>query len=100
MGNSNYNIYMMYIMSITCNRFFRCKKRVYISERLELEDGEITKNGFLQLNEMEAEDSNGDEDDMWVTLESLGINKELVMDEVVWSTQLNDFSAFTYTESP
>lgn len=91
---------MMYIMSITCNRFFRCKKRVYISERLELEDGEITKNGFLQLNEMEAEDSNGDEDDMWVTLESLGINKELVMDEVVWSTQLNDFSAFTHTESP
>lgn len=49
---------------------------------------------------MEAEDSNGDEDDMWVTLESLGINKELVMDEVVWSTQLNDFSAFTHTESP
>lgn len=102
MEHSNYNIYrcMMYIMSITCNRFFRCKKRVYISERLELEDGEITKNGFLQLNEMEAEDSNGDEDDMWVTLESLGINKELVMDEVVWSTQLNDFSAFTHTESP
>lgn len=52
-----------------------------VEERLELEDGEITKNGFLQLNEMEAEDSNGDEDDMWVTLESLGINKELVMDE-------------------
>lgn len=52
-----------------------------VEERLELENGEITKNGFLQLNEMEAEDSNGDEDDMWVTLESLGINKELVMDE-------------------
>lgn len=52
-----------------------------VEERLELEDGEITKNGFLQLNDMEAEDSNGDEDDMWVTLESLGINKELVMDE-------------------
>lgn len=52
-----------------------------VEERLELEDGEITKNGFLQLNEMEAEDSNGDEDDMWVTLESLGINKDLVMDE-------------------
>lgn len=99
MGHSNYHIYMMYIMSITCNRFFRCKKRVYISERLELEDGEITKNGFLQLNDMEAEDSNGDEDDMWVTLESLGINKELVMDEVVWSTQLNDFSAFTHRKS-
>lgn len=52
-----------------------------VEERLELENGEITKNGFLQLNIMEAEDSNGDEDDMWVTLESLGINKELVMDE-------------------
>ncbi|XP_061175415.1 EF-hand calcium-binding domain-containing protein 7-like [Saccostrea echinata] len=52
-----------------------------VEERLELENGEITKNGFLQLNDLEAEDSNGDEDDMWVTLESLGINKELVMDE-------------------
>lgn len=52
-----------------------------VEERLELEEGEITKNGFLQLNDMEAEDSKGDEDDMWVTLESLGINKELVMDE-------------------
>lgn len=87
-------------MSITCNRFSWGKIRVYISERLELENGEITKNGFLQLNIMEAEDSNGDEDDMWVTLESLGINKELVMDEVVWSTQLNDFSAFTHTGGP
>lgn len=87
-------------MSITCNRFSWGKIRVYISERLELENGEITKNGFLQLNIMEAEDSNGDEDDMWVTLESLGINKELVMDEVVWSTQLNDFSVFTHTGSP
>nr|XP_022315541.1 EF-hand calcium-binding domain-containing protein 7-like isoform X6 [Crassostrea virginica] len=52
-----------------------------VEERLELENGEITKNGFLQLNELEAEDSNGDEDDMWVTLESLGFNKNLVMDE-------------------
>lgn len=100
MGRDNYNIYMYNEYYIICNRFSRCKKRVYISERLELENGEITKNGFLQLNDMEAEDSNGDEDDMWVTLESLGINKELVMDEVVWSTQLNDFSAFTLTESP
>lgn len=54
-----------------------------ISERLERSNGEITENGFLQLNDLEAEDSNGDEDDMWVTLESLGFNKELVMDEVL-----------------
>jgi hypothetical protein len=54
----------------------------YISERLERSNGEITQNGFLELNDLEAEDSNGDEDDMWVTLESLGFNKELVMDEV------------------
>lgn len=84
-------------MSITCNRFSWGKIRVYISERLELENGEITKNGFLQLNVMEAEDSNGDEDDMWVTLESLGINKELVMDEVVWLTHLNDLILCIYT---
>lgn len=100
MEYSNYNIYnMMYIMSIICNRFFRCKKCVYILERLEFEDGEIIKNGFFQLNEMEVEDFNGDEDDMWVILESLGINKDLVMDEVVWLIQLNDFFVFIYIES-
>ena len=73
-------MYHCKLLNSSCPKLFQ-----YIciyTERLERENGEITKNGFLQLNELEAEDSNGDEDDMWVTLESLGFNKNLVMDEV------------------
>ena len=52
------------------------------SERTELQDGEITKQGFIALNEMEAEDANGDVEDLWITLTSMGMNKALIMDEV------------------
>ena len=31
---------------------------------------------------MEAEDSNGEVDDLWITLSSMGFNKALIMDEV------------------
>lgn len=55
---------------------------LYIIDRIDLEDGEITKAGFLQLNELEAEDSEGDTEDLWTTLVSMGYNKQLVMDQV------------------
>ena len=54
----------------------------FFLERTSLENGEITKAGFIALNEMEAEDSNGDVDDLWITLSSMGFNKALIMDEV------------------
>ncbi|KAL3868825.1 hypothetical protein ACJMK2_041582, partial [Sinanodonta woodiana] len=53
-----------------------------VEERVELMDGEITLNGFVKLNEMEAEDSEGDTDDLWMTLSSMGFNKALVADEL------------------
>ncbi|KAK3599850.1 hypothetical protein CHS0354_022422 [Potamilus streckersoni] len=53
-----------------------------VEERVELKDGEITLNGFIQLNEMEAEDSEGDTDDLWMTLSSMGFNKALIIDEL------------------
>ena len=53
-----------------------------ITERTSLENGEITKRGFIELNEMEAEDSQGDVEDLWITLTSMGLNKALIMDEV------------------
>lgn len=31
---------------------------------------------------MEAEDANGDVEDLWITLTSMGMNKALIMDEV------------------
>ncbi|XP_076116436.1 EF-hand calcium-binding domain-containing protein 7-like isoform X17 [Mytilus galloprovincialis] len=52
-----------------------------VEDRIDLEDGEITKAGFLQLNELEAEDSEGDTEDLWTTLVSMGYNKQLVMDQ-------------------
>lgn len=53
-----------------------------MTDRIDLEDGEITKAGFIQLNELEAEDSEGDTEDLWTTLTSMGYNKQLVMDQV------------------
>ena len=49
---------------------------------MELKNGELTKNGFIKLNQMEADDNEGEVDDLWVTLNSNGFNKDLVMDEV------------------
>ncbi|XP_060589239.1 EF-hand calcium-binding domain-containing protein 7-like isoform X10 [Ruditapes philippinarum] len=52
-----------------------------VEEKTALENGEITKQGFIELNEMEAEDSQGDVEDLWITLTSMGMNKALIMDE-------------------
>jgi len=49
------------------------------ADRVELSDGQITRQGFLQLNQMEAEDN---DDDLWITLNAMGYNNALVMDEV------------------
>ena len=52
------------------------------SENVELRKGELTRKGFIELTSMEAEDNEGDTEDLWVTLSSMGYNKTLVMDEV------------------
>ncbi|XP_025109120.1 EF-hand calcium-binding domain-containing protein 7-like isoform X8 [Pomacea canaliculata] len=52
-----------------------------VEENVEMEKGEITKDGFLSLNVMEAEDNDGDTEDLWITLNSMGYNKALQLDE-------------------
>ena len=52
------------------------------SDNVELKNHELTRQGFLELNQMEADDNQGDTDDLWVTLTCMGYNKGLVMDEV------------------
>ncbi|BFY99784.1 hypothetical protein BsWGS_02822 [Bradybaena similaris] len=52
-----------------------------VEDNIELENGEITLNGFIRLNEMEADDNDGDTDDAWVTMTSMGFNKSLILDE-------------------
>ena len=54
----------------------------FVTENVELKNGELTRNGFIGLNQMEAEDNQGDTEDLWVTLNSMGYNKGLVQDEV------------------
>ena len=53
--------------------------KLLFADRVELSDGQITRQGFLQLNQMEAEDN---DEDLWITLSTMGYNNALVMDEV------------------
>ncbi|KAK3794626.1 hypothetical protein RRG08_003772 [Elysia crispata] len=52
-----------------------------VEDNIELERGEITRAGFIKLNEMEADDNEGDTDDLWITLTGMGFNKSLIIDE-------------------
>ena len=51
-----------------------------------MKDDEIALNGFLELNLMEAQDADGDPNDLWVTLESMGYNNALELDQVLISS--------------
>ncbi|XP_065069056.1 EF-hand calcium-binding domain-containing protein 7-like [Rhopilema esculentum] len=49
-----------------------------VKENFEMNNkGELTPEGFLKLNMMEAKDPDGGVDELWVTLESMGYNKGL-----------------------
>ncbi|CAH3028546.1 unnamed protein product [Porites evermanni] len=52
-----------------------------MKDNFEMKDDEITLNGFLELNLMEAQDTEGDPNDLWVTLESMGYNNALELDQ-------------------
>ncbi|XP_033117524.1 EF-hand calcium-binding domain-containing protein 7-like [Anneissia japonica] len=52
-----------------------------VEENFELKKGEITKKGFMELNQMEANDEEGDTEDLWVTLNSMGFADDLRLDE-------------------
>lgn len=52
-----------------------------VEENFELKKGELTRKGFLDLNEMEANDVEGDTDDLWVTLRCMGFSEDLSLDE-------------------
>ncbi|PKK27155.1 EF-hand calcium binding domain 7, transcript variant X5 [Columba livia] len=50
-------------------------------ENFDMKKNELTRQGFMDLNLMEANDREGDPTDLWVTLLSLGYNKALEMTE-------------------
>ncbi|EMP32360.1 EF-hand calcium-binding domain-containing protein 7 [Chelonia mydas] len=50
-----------------------------LEENFDTKKNELTRQGFMDLNLMEANDREGDPSDLWVTLLSLGYNKALEM---------------------
>ena len=43
-----------------------------VVENFPLVSGELTREGFITLHTMEAEDNGGDETELWVTLQAMG----------------------------
>ncbi|XP_064606918.1 EF-hand calcium-binding domain-containing protein 7-like [Liolophura sinensis] len=52
-----------------------------VEDNVPMKNGQVTKAGFIRLNEMEAEDNDGDTEDSWITLNNMGYNKSLILDE-------------------
>nr|XP_003411092.1 EF-hand calcium-binding domain-containing protein 7 [Loxodonta africana]XP_010589517.1 EF-hand calcium-binding domain-containing protein 7 [Loxodonta africana]XP_023405273.1 EF-hand calcium-binding domain-containing protein 7 [Loxodonta africana] len=50
-------------------------------ENFDTKKNELTRQGFMDLNLMEANDREGDPSDLWVTLHSMGYNKALELTE-------------------
>ncbi|MGH0160815.1 UNVERIFIED_CONTAM: hypothetical protein FKN15_063093 [Acipenser sinensis] len=54
---------------------------LFHTENFDTKKNELTRQGFMELNLMEANDREGDPRDLWVTLESMGYNRALEMVE-------------------
>jgi len=52
-----------------------------VEENFPLVSGELTLEGFLALHQMEAEDNDGDDTELWVTVNAMGYNRSLEQDE-------------------
>ncbi|XP_038134300.1 EF-hand calcium-binding domain-containing protein 7 [Cyprinodon tularosa] len=50
-------------------------------ENFDMRKNQLTRQGFMELNLMEATEKDGDPADLWVTLESMGYNRMLEMVE-------------------
>ncbi|CAM5162549.1 unnamed protein product [Natator depressus] len=59
----------------------KCEEEAWAvcKENFDTKKNELTRQGFMDLNLMEANDREGDPSDLWVTLLSLGYNKALEM---------------------
>lgn len=54
-----------------------------VSENFSMNHGELTIKGFVELHQLEAKDTEGDTDDMWLSLAQVGYDTQLQMSEVV-----------------
>ena len=55
---------------------------VGLAENFDMRKNQLTKQGFMELNLMEATEKDGDPADLWVTLEAMGYNRMLELVEV------------------
>lgn len=53
-------------------------------ENFDMRKNQLTRQGFMELNLMEATEKDGDPADLWVTLEAMGYNRMLELLEVSW----------------
>lgn len=52
-----------------------------VHHNFDVEDDELTLEGFLALHQLEAEDNGGEADDLWMSLEAMGYNRLGVQDQ-------------------
>lgn len=53
------------------------------AENFDMRKNQLTRQGFMELNLMEATEKDGDSADLWVTLEAMGYNRTLELVEVI-----------------
>lgn len=64
---------------------FHLKKKCFCCfgiENFDMRKNQLTRQGFLELNLMEATEKDGDPADLWVTLEAMGYNRTLELVDV------------------
>lgn len=61
----------------------KCDKDAWAvcKENFDMRKNQLTRQGFMELNLMEATEKDGDPADLWVTLEAMGYNKMLELAE-------------------
>lgn len=59
------------------------------TENFDMIKNQLTRQGFMELNLMEATEKDGDPTDLWVTLEAMGYNRMLELSEVSFHIWLN-----------
>ncbi|XP_047231743.1 EF-hand calcium-binding domain-containing protein 7 isoform X1 [Girardinichthys multiradiatus] len=61
----------------------KCDKDAWTvcKENFDMRKNQLTRQGFMELNMMEATEKDGDPADLWVTLESMGYNRMLELVE-------------------
>jgi hypothetical protein len=66
-------------------------------ENFDTRKNQLSRQGFMELNLMEASERGGDPTDLWVTLEAMGYNRNLEMVEVGPSARHTHTYTHTHT---